>query len=431
MKLWVDFLTAVEDKLGKKTVDEWLTPLRILKFDARNLHLEARDTFQILWFHEHAIPLANELLLQADGTPLTLHFYLEGKPWKKENKAKDLPDQASTFSADPLEPHATFSRFVEVDGDNLALSILQELDMSYNPIYIYGPKGSGKSHLLMATAQKLIDSGTRAFYVKSETFSEHVVRAFRTSTLQEFRSTYRDIGALLIDDVHLFSRKIATQEEFFHTFNRLHTSGYPIILAAECAPRFLQDIEERLVSRFEWGLTLPLNTPSEKVREQILKEKMAELSLTMSPDLCHYLLKTFSQLPSLIRAAEALALRSSSQTSSSIDLEVALVLLKDLIEEEEKVMLSPEKIVKVVAHTFGIKPEDILGKSQQKECVFPRQIAMYLCRKELSLSFLKIGKVFSRDHSTVMSSVKLIEKGASQKDEHIINSLRNTHRHLS
>ncbi len=421
MKQWNELLRQFDKELGKETVTKWLRPLKIIKFDAANLYLDATDSFQLNWFKEYVAPLLPKRFITARGKAIKIHFSVGGKPCD-EKKKKEVVEEPSPFPSDPLQPHATFEEFVVGESENLPYKILSELADgnlqlgTYNPIYIHGPKGSGKSHLLMAIGAALSGQGKQCFYVRADTFTEHVIRAFRSTSLQEFRHAYRDIEVLIIDDVELFSRKGATQEELFHTFNRLHTAGLQIILSSALAPQMLDEIEERLVSRFEWGITLPLVPPSLETRELILKNRAEALALPLDPPLESYLLNSFKNLHSLIQALEALALRLP-HTKGAPDLEIATFHLKDLADKEKETFLTPEKVLKIVANHFGIKTEDILGKAQNKECALPRQIAMYLCRENLRMPFLKIGRMFSRDHSTVMTSVKRVKRGIEKKEE--------------
>ena len=415
MKLWQDFLKKLERSLGKETVEKWLRPLKILKFDALNLYLDADDSFQILWYQEHV----TENLKDASGRKIKVHIYLNGKPLPKRLKQKhEEKITKQYFTPDHLASHATFEAFVKDDAPFLPFDLLQHADSTYNPIFLYGPTGSGKTHLLTATAHKLKQEGKKVFYVRTETFTEHVIRAFRTSSLQEFRPTYRNLDCLIIDDVHLLKRKATTQEELFHTFNHLHTQGVQIVLSARNSPARLNEVEERLKSRFEWGITVPLTLATPAECKQILKKRAEILSLPLTELICSHLQQTFQKLPALIRALEALALRLHH---SQLKLDIPLInhLLQDLIQDEITERLTPEKIVKTVAGTFRMKIEDILSRSQNKECVLPRKMAMYFCRKALHMPYLKIGEFFSRDHSTVISSVKQIEKKQAGKDKDI------------
>ncbi|MEM7174701.1 MAG: DnaA/Hda family protein [Chlamydiota bacterium] len=427
MKAWLQFLKRLEGKLGKKTVDDWLRPLHIVKFDARNLYLDAQDAFHIHWFYEHIQPKWLDQLQAPSGHSIAIYFSLKGRPFKGGRKKNVVEKSPTTFFAPGhLEPQAQLESFLTSDQRHLPFEVVKDwvkrpLPLKLegeNPLYFYGSSGSGKTHLLMGIAHKLKKRAIRAFYVHTEAFTEHVVRAFRSSMLQEFRQAYREIEVLLIDDIHLLARKAGTQEEFFHTFNRLHGAGCPIIITANCPPQQLEGIEERLVSRFEWGLTLPACFPTQELRRKILEQRSKPLGVSLNEALTYFLLATFESLSSLIRALEALALRNS-HAHGSIDPEVAQCLLSDLIAAEKPNCLSSEKIITRVAHYFGTTPKHILGRSQNKECVLPRQIAMYLCREKLHLPYTKIGRIFSRDHSTVISSVKLIIQAKREKNKAI------------
>ncbi|MCB1084580.1 MAG: ATP-binding protein [Chlamydiia bacterium] len=434
MKAWSNLLLALDHELGKETVDRWLRTLKILKFDAGNLYLDGEDTFHIHWFNEYVLPLLPKKFVTLRGKPIRVHLSIKGAPCEKKRKEEAVQEEA--FRADPLEPHATFEETLTPSEKNLPYALLSELTQNklslgtYNPIYIHGPKGSGKSHLLMATAHALKSSGKSVFYVNAATFTDHVIRAFRSTSLHAFRKTYRAIEILLIDDVHLLSRKTTTQEELFHTFNRLHTAECQIILSSSCPPPMLEEIEQRLVSRFEWGITLALPPPSIKERTLILRERAKGLDFPLSEELEKFLTSTFSNLHSLIEALVALALRLPHGQHAP-DLEIGRFYLKDLIEKEQEVFLTPEKLLKIVAHFFGIKTEDLSGRAQHKECALPRQIAMYFCREKLNLPYLKIGRLFSRDHSTVITSVKRIKKGIEKKEEGITLPLQELRKQLN
>lgn len=339
----------------------------------------------------------------------------------------------------------TFDHYVESEESVLAYKLLckitnydpisktfipSEADLaSFNPIFLYGREGSGKTHLLMATAHALRSRNLKVVYVRAETFTEHVVTAIRSSEMSTFRLAYRNIDVLLIDDVHVFSRKGATQEELFHTFNTLHLAGKQIILSANCSPAELQNIEPRLVSRFEWGIVLPLDNISEADVLKVLRKKSEALEVELHPTVEQFLVATFTNSrKSLIQALEALVLRHhlkndrrDNNRSNPITVQAAKYYLKDLIEQEAQHALTPDKIVNTIAEHFGIKVQDILSKAQSRDCVLPRQLAMYFCRTKLKMPFKKIGEVFLKDHSTVMSSVKTIETHVTNDHKEIMS----------
>jgi len=439
MKAWDDFLKQLENELGQETVTTWLRPLKILRFDACNLYLEAPDSFKLTWFEEHIRHKTRERLVNNNNKVIKVHVKIREVETtdKAATKAKKTPTTPPPFSLgfDAIAEDATFERYITSPSNLLAYKLLQEASVSkpppFNPIFLFGRPGTGKTHLLMATVHAMRQQGLKALYVRGETFTEHVVQAIRAGEMQTFRKNYRHIDALLIDDLEVFSRKNATQEEFFHTFNHLHVDGKLIVLTASCSPGELRFIEPRLTSRFEWGIVVPLqNLELDKLRE-VLLQKAASLQLELSSEVLDTLISLFpNNLPALIRAMEALVLRShlnlgvSRQPLAQFSSEQVRHALGDLIEEEQKSMLTPAKIIKAVAEYYGILMDDILSKSQTRECAVPRQIAMHLCRHQLGLPFMKIGDIFSRDHSTVMASVKQIQKGLEGKDHEISHPIK-------
>ncbi len=440
MQAWDNFVTQLEGEYGQETTRRWLKTLKVLRFDACNLYLEAQDSFQLMWFDEHIKPrVAN--LVNNNQKQIKVHIALPEKAEtlpKKRKKQAQAPEPASyQLYFDELDPTATLENFLTTDANKVAVKVLEEVTSRIveekvqamstfsgqkpqirsdflNPIYVYGPAGCGKSHLLMAIAQKLRRVGYKAVYARSELFTEHVVKAIRSGEMSHFRNTYRRADVLLIDDVQVFGKKSATQEEFFHTFNTLHTEGKQIILSANVQPQSLEHIEPRLISRFEWGITLPLQPPQKKDIGKILEQKAEFYNYPISQRTIEFLADSFATNPkSCVRALEALMLRShlnKSGQKSHMPLHLVKELLSDLIEKERQSALSADRIIEGVAQHFSLPIEDLIGKSQSREYVVPRQLAMYLCRDLLKAPYMKIGDIFQRDHSTVMSAIKQVEK---------------------
>lgn len=448
MDLWQEFVKKQEHTMGKETTQKWLSPLKVIKLDNTSLILEAKDAFQALWLEEHMRHKIDASFKNAKGRPLKVKIQLAPSniiaqealfDESRHKQSKDLH-----FSADAIDPYALFPQFVVTKESEVAFGVLAELagfdpksscfrETSsecplFNPVFIHGPKGSGKSHLLMATAKALSRRGQRVFYVRAESFTEHVIYAMRSSKMETFRRAYRHVDALIIDDVHLFARKKATQEELFHTFNTLHTQGKQIILSATTTPRLLQEVEDRLISRFEWGISLGIERAMGQDLRKILIGRSELIRFPLQPEIVTYILDNFSTPSAVLKALDTLVLRSHLSHKERLNIGLAKSYLGDLIAEENKESLSTKSILKMVAEVFGIKTEDILGKSQCREFVLPRQIAMYLCREKLKMPYTKIGAFFARDHSTVMTSVRSITKSLSNQDKEVTSCLSDIQR---
>ena len=439
MQAWELFLQQQEADIGPETVQKWLRTLKVQRFDACNLYLEAKDSFQALWFEEHIRGKAQSTLVNGNHKRINIHLTIANtsptlrKSWTKSKGSKESKGSQFQLPFDDLDPHCLFQHFVKAQENEVTLKLLLELAGSsngpsptlggMNPFYLYGPTGCGKTHLLMSLAKSFRVQGLRSTYVRAELFTDHVVSAIRAGEMSLFRQAYRNIDILLVDDVQVFSRKGATQEEFFHTFNTLHLDGKQIILSANCSPQDLQLVEPRLISRFEWGIVLPLKPLQPDERIKLLQAKTLALQFPLNQKVMDFLLQMFTSNPkALIKALEALALRlhcDSQHASQNLSVPAAKALLTDLLIEEQKSATTPPKIIQSVAEYFGLRSEDILGKSQTRECALPRQLAMYLCREKLKIPFMKIGDIFSRDHSTVMTSVKFIQKSLDENHQEI------------
>lgn len=469
MKVWHQWLEELDKSHGKKTVDFWLRTLHVERFDARNLYLKAKDSFQIDWFNEQLASLAKKNLTTESGVPIKLHFLMPSKATsssqasathgatqsnsildtaqqarhtpgslKKTSKAQkaDEDNQTHVFKKDILPPSYTLEAVLEHSGNKLPLRALSNLaqdpmrllqEPSYNPIYLYGPKGSGKTHLLMALARKLQESGLNALYTSIPTFTHNVVQAIRKGFMPQFRAMHRDVDVVIFDDVELLAGKSATQEEFFHTFNTMHTRYKQVILSSTLCPSSLIDIQARLVSRFEWGLVASFSMPSRKEALTIASTYYCQHSSAqrLAPQSFDYLLETVGDNPAdVIQAIDKIiasesrpniksafashSLLDDSRSSKPHTRESIQRSISPVLARQNK--LTPEQVFFSVSDYFGVTTKDLLGKSQQRDLTRARHLALYICRKNLNLPYTKIGKLFSRDHSTIMTGFKKIEK---------------------
>lgn len=447
MQIWEAFLAELDEELGKATVDKWLRSLEVLRFDACNLYLRAKDSFQLMWFEEHVRKRCALRLLNNNKKRIQVHISVSSdtatlpSPERKK-AAQQGSDQeaAKQFSLrfDEWDPHCRFETFVPSEASLLPLRLLRELvglegspeeASSFNPIYLWGANGTGKTHLLTATAQAMQEQGKRVRFAHSDSFTEHVVSAIRAGEMHRFRQAYRDVDILIIDDIQVFSKKRATQEEFFHTFNALHVENKQILIAADRPPLELDFVEPRLISRFEWGIVLPLEKPAAETVRAILLAKAEELGVKLHAKVIDYILSSFDhKVVGTIRALEALILRThlnahSPRSLQTLTLPEAEILLRDLVQESKLHYNTPDKIIAKVSEFYGVRVDDILSKSQSREFVVPRKIAMYFCRSLLRLPFTKIGGLFGRDHSTVMSSCKTVQKQVKEDDPEVAPSV--------
>lgn len=441
MKAWNAFCSRLREEMGEAAYSKWVEPMQVIRYDAANLFLEVHDPFHALWFEEHLRPLARKELVNNNGRPIKIHLKLRQGASPDQISSRP-PPPAPTFSLqfDELDPDATLTSFITSTSNQMALSILQEVIRlltqqpleqfskeevkSYNPLYIHGPSGSGKTHLLMASASALTNAGIKATYVRAATFTAHFVNAIRAGEMSLFRQTYRNQDVLIIDDVQDFSRKGATQEELFHTFNTLHLEEKRIILGSSHTPQELDAIEPRLISRFEWGMMIPILPLSQEEMPSLLTKRTANRQYPLNKKVETLLLQEFGKNSKyLVKALDALILRENKRLSETITEADARHILSDLLKEQETLLLTPEKILAAVAAYYAIPQGDILGKSQKREMSLPRQISMYLCREKLHLPFIKIGLLFDRDHSTVMSSIRRIQKDHEQGANEVTQAL--------
>ncbi len=436
MKLWDEFVELQEKELGKEVAEKWLYTLKIINFDACNIYLEALNPLHVHWFEEHLRQKAS-LLVNANFRKVKVHVKAKGSLLSQKGKQLESPSLPSfTLQSDLLDPYALLENFIPTEKNTIPYKVISEMmegkieESAFNPLYLYGKTGTGKTHLLMGIAHHLKNLGKNVVYVRAVTFTEHFVQAIRIGKMGEFRDSYRKADVLLIDDVHIFARRAASQEELFHTFNNLHGEKKQIILTSNTAPQNLIEIEPRLVSRFEWGISLHLEKPTPEELRLILKQRAGILSFPLTDELSDFLMESFKSIKLLQKALETLILRSHLEKDTFINIKKAEVYLEKILAEEKKNAITPEKILQSVSSFYGVRVSEITGKSQSQECSLPRQMTMYLCREELNMPFLKIGHIFSRDHSTVMTAIKQITKKIEMGDSTTIANLETLTRSL-
>ncbi len=335
-----------------------------------------------------------------------------------------LPPQASRGPAPApknaqegsrLNPKYTFDTFVPGSSNRFAhaaaRAVAEQPAKAYNPLFIYGESGLGKTHLLHAIGHyaRTLYAGSKVRYVSSEEFTNEFINSIRDDKAKEFQRRYRDIDVLLVDDIQFLSQKVQTQEEFFHTFNTLHNANKQIVVTSDLPPKQLQGFEDRMSSRFEWGLITDVQPPDLETRIAILRKKSAQERLSAPADVLEYIA---SKMSTNIRELEGALIRVTAFASlnrAPVDLDLAEIVLKDLVTDAAGPEITSALIMSQTANYFGISMDDLTGASRSRVLVTARQIAMYLCRELTELSLPKIGQQFGgRDHTTVMHADRKI-----------------------
>jgi chromosomal replication initiator protein len=419
MKAWNEFLEKQKKNLGNETFDKWLKEIQVAHFDARNLYLEVSSPFHETWFKQHIKPILH--LKNDAGNPVKVHIGIR----RKKQPSRNHPGTQLQFTPSELNNQADFANIISLKENKEVSCLLKALVPDnekrislgqFNPICIFGPKGSGKTLFLHAIAKQLAKSH-RVFFVTAQRFADHVVGAIRQFRMQEFRSIYRNVDIFIIDDLDIFSSKNATQEEFFHTFNALHFQKKQIIVSCSDMPQKL-DLEPRIISRLEWGLALPLKKPDQESLELFLLEKQNRSGYQLCPKTRQHILSSAQcQMHSISLFFDILAFKYEKGM-------IPYAKVSELLSSCFHQALTPEFIIEKTAKIFDTTSKDLLGKSQKKEVSFPRQIGMYLCRLKLKMPYQKIGKFFQKDHSTIINGIKQIEALLQKKDPAILRSLQ-------
>ena len=343
---------------------------------------------------------------------------LEQEKKQKEEEKKKAEENAHHLGSTmpPFNFEYTFDNFIVGSSNKFAhaacVAVAKMPAKNYNPLFIYGPSGIGKTHLLYAITNYLREQNpnVKVIYIKGEDFTNQMIDSLSRQAMREFRDKYRMCDVLLIDDIQFIAGKVSTQEEFFHTFNALYEEQKQIILVSDRPPREIKTLEDRLKTRFEWGLIADIQPPDLELRIAIIKKKAEQVHLVMNEDVLTFLAEN---LRSNIRQIEGAIKKLSAMSFISgrdITIDVARGCITDLLGGAEPVVVTVEKIFSAVYKKYNIPKEEIVGKKRSKEIAFSRHVSIYLIRKITEMSLPNIGKIFERDHSTIMSSIDIIEK---------------------
>ena len=417
--LWSRMLGAISAKLPAPIVESWLTPCRLVGIEGDRLTVGAPNAFSRDWLAQHYLDALTTAARETVGGDPKVAIVVDDRPEPAApatvSTTASAPTRPTSRGPEGLNPRYTFDSFVVGSSNQFAQAASQAVaelpSRAYNPLFIYGGVGLGKTHLLHAVGHQAfrLFPGISVVYLSSERFTNELINAIRYDRTAEFRNRYRTIDLLLIDDIQFISGKERTQEEFFHTFNDLYESRKQIIVSSDCPPKDIPEIEERLRSRFEWGLIADIQPPDFETRVAILKKKAALERVVLTDDVAYLIA---SRIRSNIRELEGSLTRMiafCALTGREMGVDLAQEVLGELWGEEEKV-ITIEQIQRKVSDFFGVTVSDLKAKTRTKAVALPRQIAMYLARDLTHASLAEVGRAFGgKDHTTVLHAVEKIK----------------------
>ena len=427
-KIWDSFIEEIKKSTSKLSFDMFFSDLSLYKLDVDNkiIYIQLEDISIIKFLREKYIVQIEDIFSRMLGDDFQVVIkskdeYKNNKIDKKKKVRKSLyKDNSKLFN-----PKFNFENFV-VGGNNrfayaASLAVAESPAEAYNPLFLYGGSGLGKTHLMQAIGIQVIknDPTSNVLYISSETFTNELIEAINTQNTNQFKEKYRNIDILLIDDIQFLEGKEATQEEFFHTFNTLYENNKQIVISSDRPPSNLQKLDERLTTRFGFGITADVQPADFETRVAILKKKIELADIEVDSDIeevCNLIAEKIKYNIRELEGAMNRMISFSEIMNNKIDLDFAKIVLKDIYRDTDKA-IAPERIRSTVASYYDIKVSDLDSKRRTAEIALARQVAMYLCRESTDFSFSKIGEIFGgRDHSTVMSNCNKIQT-LYQEDE--------------
>jgi len=440
-KIWISAQELLKGMLrSTETFNLWFAPLKALDLDGDFLTLEVANDFTELWLKNNYLSLLQEVASKVSTRPLKVKFQVSADGQKHLShesakvrlpEAEEEPERVTTREF-TFNPKNTFDTFVVGNNNTFAhaaaLAVAQAPGKSYNPLFVYSGVGLGKTHLLHAIGHHVLAQrkSAKVVYVSTEKFTNEFIDGIQNNQLVRFRKKYRHTDVFLIDDIQFLAGKERIQEEFFHTFNTLHDGHRQIVVTCDRPASELQNLEQRLVSRFEWGLVTDMQPPEIETRLAILRKKANLLSLALPDDVMMFLAQ---RIRSNIRRLEGALVRVASYaslTGATVTLDLVESLLREVLHEEGRSLVTIDTIQKKVSEHFDIRLADMTGKRRPEHIVFPRQVAMFLARQLTGSSFNEIGEAFGgRDHGTVLHACRLV-KDRMQVDtqvRHIVHFL--------
>lgn len=413
---WLDVLNLVKKRVPEQSFLVWLEPIKFIGIRNGVLSLEVPDRFYGDWIKQHYDSIIRDVVFELTGSKVEICFAPSNHPNSQVITNSSRASAVQTIKNLDINNRYTFDNFVIGPGNRFAhaaaLAVSDAPARSYNPLFIYGRVGLGKTHLMQAVAHRVLERNpqTKILYLSGEKFTNQLISAIQNRSTEGFRKKYRWADFLLVDDVHFIAGKEATQEEFFHTFNHLYDAHKQIIVSSDRPPKEITGLEERLISRFAWGLVADVQPPDFETRVAILKKKMAREAALVPEEVIYFIA---NKIKSNIRELEGALIRVvaySQLTGNVVDVKVVEnEVLRDAVLEEVG-NITVDKIQKVICDYFKLKLSDLCGKNRSKSVVLPRQVGMYLTRKMTDLSLPEIGNHFGgRGHATVIHSCNKIE----------------------
>ncbi|MBE6072401.1 MAG: chromosomal replication initiator protein DnaA [Clostridium butyricum] len=426
--LWAKTLDIIKSELSEVSFNTWIKSCQPISMSNNSIKISVPNSFTQDILNKRYKDLVANSIKAVCSKLYDIEFVILSETSEKENlKVKsDKPSKSIVVNdemSSTLNPKYTFNSFVIGNSNRFAhaasLAVAESPAKAYNPLFIYGGVGLGKTHLMHAIGHYILDGNPNAkvVYVSSEKFTNELINAIKDDKNEEFRSKYRNVDVLLIDDVQFIAGKERTQEEFFHTFNALHDANKQIILSSDRPPKEIPTLEDRLRSRFEWGLIADIQVPDFETRMAILKKKADVENLNVANDVMGYIA---SKIKSNIRELEGALIRIiaySSLTNREVSVDLATEALKDIISKKQGKNVTIDAIQDVVASYYNLRIEDLKSQRRTRSISYPRQIAMYLSRKLTDMSLPKIGEEFGgRDHTTVIHAYEKISENLKTDD---------------
>ena len=429
---WESIATALRSEVSADIFDRWFKDVEPVEIGPEQIVLRVPNEIYRYWIEDNYLGLLRAAILLALNGSRQVRFVNAGastvpapEPARETARAVETAGEAEEKTlASGMNPRNTFDTFVVGTNNEFAhaacFAVAKNPGKVYNPLFFYGGVGLGKTHLLHAIGQqiKAARKGAKICYVSSETFTNEFIDGIQNGTLVKFRKRYRQVDVLLIDDIHFLAGKERSQEEFFHTFNTLFDGHKQIVLSSDRPPAEIGNLEPRLVSRFEWGMTAELQAPDVETRTAILLKKAAAIGVTLEPSVIEFLaarIRTnIRRLEgALIRVASFISLTGGSPSQDRVE-----ILLRDLLQEEARRSVNIDQIQKRVAEHFDVRYADMTSKRRPKNIAFPRQIAMYLARELTKGSLCEIGQAFGgRDHGTVLHAHRLVKTRITEDEK--------------